>query len=431
VVIYSSAASLRLQYVINFIESVIGQQIFIIYDKEAYSNYNTEKINYSNETICNDEYQIKPHSLLFQTNISTVEIKVSCCRNNPSFFINENDSHGFDFFAAIFYLISRYEEYLPSEPDMYGRFAHENSVAYKNNFLNIPLVNLWIIDLMERLSITINTKQSPIFIPTYDIDIAYAYRHQSIVKNVGGFFKTLLKGDIDQVFEQANVYSGKAKDPFDVYDWLNRLHAEYHLNPIYFFLVAQQRGQYDKNNNPTSKGMQTLIQEHAQKYTIGIHPSWQSGDSEDILSLEIDSLKKTIEENCTISRQHYIRMTLPKTYRLLIKNGIKEDHSMGYGSINGFRASVASPFYWYDLEKEEITNLLIRPFCFMDANCYFEQHLSAEEAEKELQYYYSIVKEVGGQFITIYHNHFLTDQPQWKPWKEMYERLVRVMSYEI
>ncbi len=429
-VIYSSAASLRLQYVINFIESVIGQRIFIIYDKAAFANFDTVKINYSNEEMGNEDYQIKPHPLLFQTNISPVDITVSTCRNNSCFFIHDNDSHGFDVFAAIFYLISRYEEYLPYQPDMYGRFAHENSIAYKNNFLTIPLVNLWIIDLMERLSINSGPKQSPFFIPTYDIDIAFAYKHQSIVKNVGGFFKTLLKGDIDQVIEQANVYSGKANDPFDVYEWLNELHAEYHLSPIYFFLLAQQRGQYDKNNAPTGKGLQSLIKEHAKKYTVGIHPSWQSGDSERILSSEIDSLKNIIEGMCTISRQHYIRMILPNTYRLLIKNGIKEDHSMGYGSINGFRASVTSPFYWYDLEKEEITNLIIRPYCYMDANCFFEQHLSAEEAGEELQYYYSIVKKVGGQFITIFHNHFLTDQPQWKPWKEMYERFLRVMKYE-
>ena len=429
-VIYSSAVSLRLQYIVSFIESVIGQRIFIIYDKEAFLDYNTEKINYSDEEIGESIYQIKPHPLLFQQNITPIDIKVSACRNNPCFFNNEEDNHGFDLFAAIFYLISRYEEYLTNELDIYGRFDHKNSIAYKNNFLTIPLVNLWIIDLAERLSIKSTVKQFPLFLPTYDIDIAYCYKYQSIVKNVGGFFKTLIKGDIDQVIEQANVYSGKAKDPFDTYDWLNKLHAEYNLSPIYFFLLAQKRGLYDKNINPTSNGMQSLIKEHAKNYSVGIHPSWQSGDEESLLTQEIELLKSTINGKCIISRQHYIRMTLPQTYRLLIKNGIKEDYSMGYGSINGFRASVASPFYWYDLEKEEITNLLIHPFCYMDANSYFEQHLSAEEAGKELEYYYTLVKKVGGQMITIFHNHFLTDQPQWKPWKEMYERFLKVMSDE-
>jgi hypothetical protein len=94
---------------------------------------------------------------------------------------------------------------------------------------------------------------------------------------------------------------------------------------------------------------------------------------------------------------------------------------MGYGSINGFRASVAFPFYWYDIEKEKATSLLIHPFCFMEANSFFEQHLSPSEAAKELQHYYNVTKQVGGQLITIFHNHFLTEQQQWRAWREMYE----------
>ena len=40
----------------------------------------------------------------------------------------------FDVFSASFYLVSRYEEYLPYVKDMYERFQAENSLAYKHNF---------------------------------------------------------------------------------------------------------------------------------------------------------------------------------------------------------------------------------------------------------------------------------------------------------
>ncbi len=86
-----------------------------------------------------------------------------------------------------------------------------------------------------------------------------------------------------------------------------------------------------------------------------------------------------------------------------------------------FRASVASPFSWYDLTHDNVTRLLIHPFCFMDANCIFEQHLTAQQAANELDQYYTAVKQVNGMLITIFHNHFLTEQPEWQPWRNMYE----------
>ena len=440
--LYTTIASSRLQYTISFIESIIGQQIIITTDKEYFLQAEAVKINYSAERIATNEYHIIPHTLLFSTNVIPTDIVVSECRNNPCFFTHQDD-HGFDVFAAIFYLISRYEEYLPHQKDMYGRYAHTNSLAYQHNFLDKPLVNYWINDLMQQLFSVYrlpSTELDPLssklttydlrltttfsFTPTYDIDIAYAYNHQSIVKNIGGFFKDLLKADIEKVIERASVYSGTKQDPFDTYQWLDTLHKEHQLAPIYFFLLAKQKGIYDKNIPPSVGAMQQLVQQHAATYSVGIHPSWQSGDNELLVKEEIESIKKITNKPCTTSRQHYIRLTLPNTYRTLIENGITQDYSMGYGSINGFRASVASPFYWYDLEKEAVSTLKLYPYCYMDANSYFEQHLSAEEAGQELQYYHDTVKAVGGQLITIFHNHFLTEQPQWKPWREMYRRFL-------
>ena len=424
--IYTLAVSLRFQYTIGFIESVIGQQIFITTNKEEYlANDEPIKINYSFKPIADKEYHILPHILLFHEKIYPISITVAECRNNPCFFSNQDDSHGFDVFAAIFYLITRYEEYLPHQKDSYGRYPHIDSLAYKNNFLTVPLINIWIKDLLTQLS-TFDFQLSTFnYIPTYDIDIAYAYNHQPLIKNVGGFFKDLIKGDVEKVIERANVYSGTQQDPFDVYSWFDDLHKQYNLSPIYFFLLANKKGIYDKNITSSSHAMHHLVKRHADKYTVGIHPSWQSGDSKKLLTEEIETLKKITKNDCTLSRQHYIRLTLPETYSNLIDNGIKEDYSMGYGSINGFRASVALPFYWYDLERDEITNLRIHPYCYMEANSFFEQHLSAAEAAEELQHYHDAVKAIGGQLITIFHNHFLTNQPQWKPWKEMYEAFLK------
>jgi hypothetical protein len=97
---------------------------------------------------------------------------------------------------------------------------------------------------------------------------------------------------------------------------------------------------------------------------------------------------------------------------------------MGYGSINGFRASVTSPFFWYDLESEKQTILLLYPFCFMEANSFYEQKYSTQKAFEELKHYFDIVQSVNGTLITIWHNNFLGTARQFKGWREMYEKFI-------
>ena len=87
-----------------------------------------------------------------------------------------------------------------------------------------------------------------------------------------------------------------------------------------------------------------------------------------------------------------LRFTFPSTYRKLIALELINEYSMGYGSINGFRASIAHLYYWYDLRNEEKTKLHIHPFCFMDANSYYEQKASAEAAFEELMQYYKVIQ---------------------------------------
>jgi hypothetical protein len=147
-----------------------------------------------------------------------------------------------------------------------------------------------------------------------------------------------------------------------------------------------------------------------------------------LLIKEVQCLEKITAQKINSSRQHFIRFTLPGTYRQLLKAGITKDYSMGYGSINGFRASVASPFFWYDLEREQTTSLLLYPFCFMDANAFYEQKYSTQQTLQELQQFYKIIKQVNGTMIAIWHNTFLGDDKMFAGWKEMYAEWINEIS---
>ncbi|WP_207491458.1 polysaccharide deacetylase family protein [Aridibaculum aurantiacum] len=427
--IYIPSSTARTQYIFSTLSAAMGVEYKITTHVEEYLAFAGPRINYSNERLTTGEVWIEPVSLLYKTGVHQQDITCFEWSGVKAFFASGGDLP-FDVFAAAFYLLTRYEEYLPHKQDMYGRYAHENSIAYRNGFLHQPLINLWLQRfekiLLQKFPALQFSPPSFAFTPTYDIDIAWGYRHKGFLRNAGGFAKALTKGRIKDVFQRLRVLLGKQKDPFDVYDWLDELHRVHQLQPIYFFLLAQQNKGYDKNILPSYSAYQQLVKRHAEKYNTGIHPSWQSGDDDNKLQQEIHLLA-SLAGNVVKSRQHYIRMTLPKTYRRLLAAGIQEDYSMGYGSINGFRASYCLPYKWYDLEKDEESNLLIFPFCYMEANSLFEQHYSAAQAFDELKQYYEQVKQVNGHMITIFHNHLLSMEPAQLEWRKMYERFLQEM----
>jgi hypothetical protein len=430
---YSASITSRLRYIVDVLFEVVGiEQYELTTDIDAYKGFIGPKINYSSATITEQELWIEPVLLLFQEDIKSQPLKVFQWKDYPAFYKTAGDLP-FDLFAASFYLISRYEEYLPHQLDMYGRYAHENSLAFKHNFLQLPLVNLWLKEfvlLLKQKFPSLSIAPQPFsYIPTYDIDIAWSYLNKGIVRNAGGFVRSLLIGKWAEIAERIRVLRRGQNDPFNSYSWLNDVNERANRTPIYFFLVAKSNKGYDKNILPTNKNYRELIKSHAADYAIGIHPSWQSGDKPDLLQEEIDCLKSITAKHINKSRQHYIRMKLPDTYRRLIESGITEDYSMGYGSINGFRASYCLPYKWYDLEKEEVTPLSIYPFCYMEANSYYEQRYSAQQALEEMEHYYKVTKDVNGLLITIWHNHFLGTDPMFEGWKEVYEEFLRKHFY--
>jgi hypothetical protein len=431
--LYSPYTSPRLTYVVSFIsKELFDEPIVLTSDREEFLNFKGPKMSYASDEITTDDFFIRATSLLFESDIRPQQIDCFEANFYKAFFQTSGD-FPFDIFAASFYLLSRYEEYLPHQKDQFGRFAHSGSLAFREGFLQVPLINIWLKDFKKALQ---NKFPDLVFhhsyfkfLPSYDIDIAYSYLHKGWKRNAGGLIRSVVNGQWTEATDRIKVLMNRKKDPFDSYEWLDSLHLYCRTRAYYFFLLAKDQKEFDKNISPDRHGLQNLIKYHANGYTVGIHPSWQSGDDEQLLGEEIEWLSELIDKKIEYSRQHYIRLTLPATYRRLIRAGVEKDFSMGYGSINGFRASVASSFYWFDLEKNTATELMIFPFCFMDANSFYEQKYTPSQALQELMNFYHSVKRVNGLMVTIWHNHFLGQDPQFSGWKDVYETFLKEEVY--
>lgn len=427
-IVYSHTLTPRLQYIVDFLSEYYRIPIRVVCDEEKYlAHTDPHKVNYSYHRLLPGELWIHSHVLLFESTIRPVKIECFGLHGHKAFFKAEGDT-GFDLFAAVFFLISRYEEYLPHQNDSYGRYAHTSSLAFKESFLHQPLVNIWLEDFRTVLETHFTGlrlgKPKFSFQPTYDIDIAWSYRHKGFRRNTGAMFKLFFSGKWSSVMSRIRVLRGKQQDPYDAYAWMDNLHQRAGLKPLYFFLVAKQKGKYDKNIDVQKAGFQQLVQQAAANYTIGLHPSWASSDNQIILPKEKSWLENVSRQTITASRQHYIRFHLPTTFRRLIAIGIRDEYSMGYGTVNGFRASIATSFYWYDLKAEAKSPLRIHPFCFMDANAYYEEKKESKEALDEMLTYLDAVRVVNGTLITIWHNSFLGTDETFRGWREAYEQFV-------
>ena len=94
---------------------------------------------------------------------------------------------------------------------------------------------------------------------------------------------------------------------------------------------------------------------------------------------------------------------------------------MGYASQVGFRAGTSLPFYFYDLDMEMQTTLLLHPFAVMDGTLNEYMELPIDDAQYLVKELLDYVKEVDGVFISLWHNETLCDNRHWKDWKQVYE----------
>ncbi|MEP6615184.1 MAG: hypothetical protein ABJA57_01330 [Ginsengibacter sp.] len=438
VLIYVATSPPRLQYIASFIfKEIIKTPYSITSHAESFKSFDGIKIDYTNGQSISGALKIPNCGLLYETGIREQAIEIFEVDGIRSFFKSPDfkpgsvkDEYPFDIFSAAFYLISRYEEYLPHQEDNLGRYDHKISLAYRNDFLQLPLVNIWIEQLLEWLQQKypelVSHPAAYKFIPTYDIDIAYSFLDKGMKKNIAGGLQSLVQLRLTGIADRIRVLNGKQKDPFDHFSRLEHLHTKYSLQPVYFFLVAEKNGRYDKNILPGTKTMKALVSHHAKQYSIGLHPSWQSSIDHSLIHREKNILETMAGSEINQSRQHYIRFTLPQGYRQLLAEGLENDYSMGYPAINGFRASVTSTHFWYDLEEEKQTKLKIHPFCFMDSTAIFDEKITPARAFLEMLYYNNICKSVHGTLITIVHNHFLGSHH--KEWRDIYEKFLEKIS---
>ncbi len=427
--IYTPKVSPRIKYIFNFIFREILKCEFEFTSISAdFEQSSAPKISYAEKAL-GDELFFYCSPLVMQHNIAKIEIKTTTFGDQEVPFAVKNSALPFDIFAASFYFISRYEEYLPFTADEHGRYPAEQSLQYQLNLLESPVIDEWALILknllLKKFPNLIFGKRKFKFIPTVDVDRAYHFRSSGIVKNTARILKAAIKLNTEKVVDIILTGLGQ-DDPFDTYDYLAKVHEDHHFTPVFFFLLARQgHEEFDQNVSPEDESFTALISKVASKATIGLHPSYASNTETKKISEELISLQSIANQRIDSSRQHFLKLHLPHTYLKLIKVGINHDYSMGYASHTGFKAGTCTPFFWYDLQLEKQSHLTVHPFVVMDVTLQQYLRLSPDQAIAKIDQLIASVKLVEGTFCSLWHNESVSETGRWKGWKVVYEEMLK------
>lgn len=428
ILVYTHKITNRNRYIFRlFFKEHLGLEMELTDKQEKLADWKGPKLSYT-QTAIGDELHFACRSLLFEPGIREQNISVFDWEGNKVFFATGKTSAlPFDPFACAFYMVSRYEEYLPHIRDRFDRFDAHSSLAWEQGFLETPVVNHWILFVAEALKKKFQeivfTERKYTFTPTIDIDNAYAYRLKGIMRTTGGYARALLHLDLQDFRRRTRVLMGLETDPYDTYAYQLEVQKRYGFKPIYFFLLGDY-GVNDKNISPQNRRFHELIRSLSDYAQVGIHPSFGSNTDSQRLPVEISRLKNIVHRDITKSRQHFLMMKFPETYRNLSERDITDDYSMGFANEIGFRAGICTPFNFYDLDNESESTLRIHPFAVMDATLNLYMKLSPEAAVERVKKIISSVREVRGDMMFIWHNETLSEDQKWTGWRTVYEAII-------
>lgn len=428
ILVYTHSITTRLTYTLDLVfGSVLGIPHHVTDNLEMYRDSFIPKIAYTNENKGFGVF-IESDPLLFESHIrQELPLVSDTCLNFPVFFkAKENAFLPYDIFATVFYFASRYEEYLSYESDKHQRFQAEQSLAFKNAMLDKPFLNYLITDFAQKLKQDFPILEFPEkafkYVSTIDIDNAYAYANKGFARNAGGMAKDLASFKWKEAGRRMQSNLNESRDPYNTFDLINALSAETQTDLLYFVLIGDYAA-YDKNPDYRNPGFRKLLKSLSDKYSMGLHPSYESFLQPEKIQIERTRLEDITEKKITSARCHFLRVKFPDTYRHFIEAGITDDYTMIYASQCGFRTGLCMPYQWFDLEKNEATELTIHPSAIMEGTLRDYNKLTVAKAELVANQLLNEVKRFNGEFVSIFHNDSFV--PEQQLWVELYKTILK------
>lgn len=405
--------------------NILGVELDFTTKVEEFIKHTGPKITYTKQPLQN-EFFVRSNELLFEQGINDIELNIAVWEDVPCFFqAGERSNLPFDIFAASFFLLSRYEEYLPHVKDIHGRFSPKDSIAFQNGFLQKPVVDIWAFKLLdalkERFPDLEHKQKTYDYISVIDVANSHCYANRGIVRGMFGMLMDLGTFKIKRVVDRIAVGFNRMKDPYDNYAELIALHKKYKVKCNFFFQFADY-SKYDKNVSTNSMKFKSLIKYVADYVPVSLAASYSSFTNLELLKKEKANLEEVINRPVNNSKMRYNRVDVPQTYRNLIAAEFTNDYTMGYTFELGFRAGTCTTFQFYDIPLEVKQPIKVHPFAIHDIS--LSKIKKDQDVFRQIELITNEVKKVNGTLIAMFSNEVLGNNED-RDWMSMYTEIIK------
>lgn len=424
--IYTHKITPRLTYIMRHIfVNILGVELDFTTKVEEFIKHTGPKITYTKQPLQN-EFFIRSNELLFEQGINDIQLNIADWDGVPCFFqAGEKSILPFDMFAASFFMLSRYEEYLPHVKDIHGRFSPKDSVAFQNGFLQKPVVDIWAFKLLdalkERFPELEHKDKTYDFISVLDVATSHCYANRGVVRGLVGLLLDVGTLKFKRVVERIAVGINRQKDPYDNYAEIIALHKKYKVKCNFFFQFADY-SKYDKNVSTNSIRFKSLIKYVADYVPVSLAASYSSFSNLELLKKEKANLEVVINRPVNNSKMRYNRVDVPQTYRNLIAAEFTDDYTMGYTFELGFRAGTCTTFQFYDIPLEVKQPIKVHPFAVHDIS--LSKIKKDQDLLRQVQQITNEVQKVNGTLITMFSNEVLGNKED-RDWMAIYAEIIK------
>lgn len=417
----------RISYIFKHVcIRILGIEVSFTTALEKFIAHTGPKISYGKRSMGNELF-FQSYGLLEQQGFESFDISVKKWGETIGFFPVVNSSAlPFDIFAASFYMISRYEEYLPHVKDDKGRFMASESLAYEAGFLHQPVVDIWAYKfkskLIEAFPELVFPEKKMIIHPVVAATQPFEFKYKGLLRSTVGIVNDILRGRFRRLSERMQVILGFKRDPMDTFKWLinNARHSNFRLTV--FFLLGNALD-FQKGMNTHRQKFKLLLKYVSDYKEVGLIFSNEVLANYERLKGEKRRMEHIINRSLISSMNSEFLVNLPDIYRNLVELQVKRDFTMVFRDTVGFRAGTCTPFLFYDLDYEIKTPLVVHPATMTTQA--FHQRYSAD-IEKTVNSFLSEVEKVNGTFTIIFSNSDFSSDEENKVWRSVFsEKLSR------